>query len=93
MLYYFDKINLNYQDTLLIKNISIIKNFFINKYLPINNLNNNNIVIHIRRGDVFYGLIIIENSLLNHTIKVCKLIDIFNKLYQIIHIIYIQMVI
>ena len=80
--YYFDKINLNYQDTLLHnKNISIIKNFFINKYLPINNLNNNNIVIHIRRGDALWSNNNRKNSLLNHTIKVCKLIDIFNKLY------------
>jgi len=79
--YYFNKINLNYEQILLHNNnISLIKKFFINKYLPSNRLNNNNIVIHIRRGDAL-EVNDLRMSVLNHTKKVCELIDIFNKIY------------
>lgn len=54
------------------RNIEIIQKFFVNKYLPPNRLESNNIVFHIRMGDAMPSR---RNSILKYNNSVLKLID------------------
>jgi len=83
--FFIDVMNLSKDEKQhLKKNMKIIKNFFVNKYLPSNRLKQKNIVFHIRMGDAMPGR---RNSILNYNNSVLRLIDRLKKGYSD-HILY-----
>lgn len=79
--YYFNRIQLNETERQLhSKNIANIKPLFVNKYLPENRLDKNNIVIHIRMGDALTtGR---GQSIYRYNEQICKLLKIFKHKYK-----------
>lgn len=78
--YIFEKLNLTDKESNIHKqNIENISNLFVNRYLPENKLDNNNIVFHFRLGDAMTtGRC---NSINSYNSLLIKLIDIFIHIY------------